>query len=525
LIAELQTRVARQAAGDQSAFDPQGRIDPQLRALGTPVTILLSAPTPAQGLFNYNARVFHQNGISDWTLVAQPGTAQITLYAFTISSYVPPPVASTIPPDKQIFGGPNSVTKKLPGLTGGPPQQGEISAGGPSQQGSLGPRPQGSQGPPQQGSIVSRPQIPSPPPGTVEWSKMTRETAGGTQKTIEKKASTPASDAIKALQPILFATNRKIEDGPELKLASITASRSSQMRYGLAIVSVPKVHVIGNVERPKSRFLWWWTDKETDEHHFRVKRLTSFSRNEFIDALKEDNNSILLFVHGYHVTFDDAVFRAAQIAYDANYAGSVVVFSWPSAGALFGYDYDRESALFSAGDLLDVLKIMTQEIKKKRIYVVAHSLGNQIVVDALQQAALSKVALNISELVMAAPDVDIDVFMKKAADIKKVAGKITMYASSKDKALLASDKKAWGKRMGYIGGTGPNLVEGVETIDVTAVGEDMFGLNHSTFATNRSVLDDLGRLIISGVHPPGLRSPTLRFMPDKVNTKYWMYPQ
>ena len=168
---------------------------------------------------------------------------------------------------------------------------------------------------------------------------------------------------------------------------------------------------------------------------------------------------------------------------------------------------------------------MTEEIQKKKIYVIVHSLGNQILVDALQQAALSKVSLNISELVMAAPDVDKDVFMSKAAQIKSVAGNITMYVSSADKALLASDEKAWGTRMVYIDANGPNLVDGVETIDVTAVGDDMFGLNHSTFSGSRSVLDDLGRLIVSSTHPPGVRSPTLRFMPDKVHTKYWMYPQ
>ena len=169
--------------------------------------------------------------------------------------------------------------------------------------------------------------------------------------------------------------------------------------------------------------------------------------------------------------------------------------------------------------------MLTEETRNKKIFVVARTLGNQILVDALQQAALSKVTLNIAEMVMAAPDVDKDFFLKKAAQIKSVAGNITLYASGADKALRASDKKAWGTRLGYIDAGGPNLVEGVETIDVTAVGDDMFGLNHSVVSESRSVLDDLGRLIVSEIHPPGMRSPTLRFMPDKIHTKYWMYPQ
>jgi esterase/lipase superfamily enzyme len=148
-----------------------------------------------------------------------------------------------------------------------------------------------------------------------------------------------------------------------------------------------------------------------------------------------------------------------------------------------------------------------------------------VLVDALQQAALSKVSLNISELVMAAPDVDKDVFMKKAADIRSVARNITMYASSVDKALLASDRKAWGVRFGYVTADGPSLAEGVETIDVSAVGDDMLGINHSTFSGSRAVLDDIGRLIRSKQHQSPIdRSPTLRAMPNKEHVRYWMYP-
>jgi esterase/lipase superfamily enzyme len=138
---------------------------------------------------------------------------------------------------------------------------------------------------------------------------------------------------------------------------------------------------------------------------------------------------------------------------------------------------------------------------------------------------LSNVKLNISELVMTAPDIDRDVFSREVERIREVAAKITMCASAADKALLASDKKAWGTCLGYIDAKGPNLFDGIETIDVTAVGDDMLGLNHSTFSASSAVLNDIGRLIVSGTHPPGVPTPILRNMPDRKNTKYWMYPQ
>jgi esterase/lipase superfamily enzyme len=359
----------------------------------------------------------------------------------------------------------------------------------------------------------------------VEKARAATAEAAVTKKSADATI-VPADGKVMALQQVYFATNREFKQEPSLQLSSITSLRSMKMKYGVTIVSVPRSHVLGHVERPRFRYLRWQYEPEKDEDHFRIKSLVSLARGEFVDRLRSDANSVLLFIHGYSVTFQDAVFKAAQIAYDANFTGSVLVFSWPSAGELFKYDYDRESAEFSGGDLLQVLRVLTEEIGDKRVYIVAHSLGNQILVNALQQAFLSKVNLKIAELVLAAPDVDTDVFMKKASEMKSVARNMTMYVSSADKALLASDKKAWGTRMGYVDSDGPHLVEGIETIDVTSVGDDMFGLDHATYSSNRAVLDDLGRLICSTTHLlPSERTPTLRFMPDKEHVKYWLYPR
>jgi esterase/lipase superfamily enzyme len=331
-------------------------------------------------------------------------------------------------------------------------------------------------------------------------------------------------DDVKAFQTVYFATNRKIKD-ETLQESSFTAERSMKLKYGVTVVGVPKHHMTGKVERPTWNYFRGGYNKETDSDHFRIRLLALLTRDEFVDNLRTNSDSVLLFVHGYNVPFNDAIFEAAQIAYDAGFVGSVLVFSWPSAGTWYEYDYDRESAQFSAGDLLSILRVMADEIGDKRIYVVAHSLGNKILVDALQQAALSKTSLHMSELVMAAPDVDKDVFMKRVEQIRSVTNNMTMYASSADKALLASDKKSWGTRIGYIGSRGPNLVEGVETIDVTAVGEDMFGIDHSTYASSLVVLNDLGHLINSKSHQSPLeRSPILKSMPDREHVRYWLYP-
>ncbi|MCK1350443.1 alpha/beta hydrolase [Bradyrhizobium sp. CW7] len=329
--------------------------------------------------------------------------------------------------------------------------------------------------------------------------------------------------AIKGLVPVYFATNRVVAGGPGLELSQISYGRAASNTFGYVTVSIPVIHKMGEVEIPGTN---WWGIKEAEQDgkHFRIQKLNRLSREDFAAAIANPADSLMLFVHGYNVAFNEAAFKAAQIAFDANYKGRVMMYSWPSKGGWKDYDYDRESALFAPDGLFDLLQLIKNEGKVSRIIVIAHSLGSEVVLGALQQATLTR--LGITELIFAAPDVDRDLYLQRASQIKAAAGAVTLYASSADLALLASMKKAQSKsRMGFVTKSGPTLVPGIETIDVSGVGSEMFALNHSTFSTSRAVLDDIGRIISSPSHlKPPQRTPSLRSMPDDSNTTYWMYP-
>ena len=60
---------------------------------------------------------------------------------------------------------------------------------------------------------------------------------------------------------------------------------------------------------------------------------------------KNYKDHALVFVHGFNTTFDNALFRTAQIAYDLKFDGAPFVYSWPSQGQVGfqDYSYDRES--------------------------------------------------------------------------------------------------------------------------------------------------------------------------------------
>jgi hypothetical protein len=73
---------------------------------------------------------------------------------------------------------------------------------------------------------------------------------------------------------------------------------------------------------------------------------------------------------------------------------------------------------------------------------------------------------------------------------------------------------------------GPVIAPGLDTIDITALGDDPFAFNHKV-AGNRSVIDDIGRLIrnLPKRLTPGERSPQLIAMPVRPPPTYWKYPR
>jgi esterase/lipase superfamily enzyme len=92
-------------------------------------------------------------------------------------------------------------------------------------------------------------------------------------------------------------------------------------------------------------------------------------------------------------------------------------------------------------------------------------------------------------LVLAAPDIDADTFRELAESLKRVSGHITLYASSKDKAIRASKKLHMNPRLGAL----PLVVlPGVESIDASRLGSDW--LSHSYFGDNWPLLSDIHAL-------------------------------
>ena len=114
-------------------------------------------------------------------------------------------------------------------------------------------------------------------------------------------------------------------------------------------------------------------------------------------------------MHGYNTSFDYALYRTAQIAYNLKFDGAAFLYSWPSGGAVASYTYDRESAQASEPYLRQFLDLVVKQTGAKSVSIIAHSMGNQPLLDVLKDmrsGGPQEVVIN--EVILAAPDVDAD---------------------------------------------------------------------------------------------------------------------
>jgi esterase/lipase superfamily enzyme len=282
-------------------------------------------------------------------------------------------------------------------------------------------------------------------------------------------------------------------------------------------------------------------DETTDPAHLviRGKALVSVAdlvqqANKTLSEARIYQGQALIFVHGFNVSFENAVKRAAQIAYDLEFDGPVLLFTWPSRGGdtllsslihVFDYTADSKSAEVSADYLRAFLEDIAKQIGVRKLHVLAHSMGNKVLLDALKDSALKQTLpkLHLGEIILASPDVERARFGQLTAAIQGLAAKLTLYASRSDKALIASQFFWKSAPAGYVEeGKIPVLANNVESIDITAAGDTFFGLNHDVFATNPQITKDIRTIFERERHPPNARG---RDFESKVapQGEYWVY--
>jgi len=229
--------------------------------------------------------------------------------------------------------------------------------------------------------------------------------------------------------PVFYGTDRANENDP--KRAKYSADRANRLELGRALVTVPKSHQTPLIERPwayRVPFLQLtlYEEAEDPKKHFTLKDVGKLTEEEFLALVKERlaasksyKDHALVFVHGFNTSFDYALYRTAQIAYDLKFDGAPFAYSWPSGGGVASYTYDRESSGQSEPYLKQFMEMVINKSGAKSVSVIAHSMGNQPVLQVLRDLRRSKPDhVQISQVVLAAPDVDRDNFENIVAEIQ-----------------------------------------------------------------------------------------------------------
>lgn len=299
-----------------------------------------------------------------------------------------------------------------------------------------------------------------------------------------------------------------------------------QLSLGVVEVTVPKSHRVGQLESPSLLRLEFKADPKK---HMTLKSLEVLDPDAWRAQIAKraralDNPGVLVFIHGYNCSFAEAASRAGQLAYDLNFAGATVLFSWPSRAALTEYTFDEQSAEWANSDMKTFLGAIASVAPGTPVYVIAHSMGNRVLTrgfKALLDEDITK-RRAFKQIVLAAPDIDADVFRREIApSILGRGPRVTLYASSNDKALAASRAAHGGYRRLGDGGKDIVVMQDLDTVDASTVSTEFLG--HSYFGSSGTVVDDLKYIIHESLGPQQREQFALEPVRDVVLGLYWRF--
>ncbi len=291
---------------------------------------------------------------------------------------------------------------------------------------------------------------------------------------------------------IFIASTRAGESGAAAQEAS-----SEGTRYALTTLTFPPGHKPGAIERP----IWGAANagdhvvvagrRELDAEEFRAELASHISGRIGV------NRDILVFVHGFNTSFEEARWRAGQIAADSRFGGVPILFTWPSRGELLGYASDKDSATASRDALGELLETLAKTPGLGRNHILAHSMGCWLSREALRQIAIAgdrDLLGHLGEVMLAAPDIDLDVFASQMARIQPA--KVTVFATANDRALSLSSWIAQARqRVGAIDPSKPKdraAMErlGAKVYDLSAFSDGLIG--HGIYADTPEVIRAIG---------------------------------
>jgi esterase/lipase superfamily enzyme len=307
---------------------------------------------------------------------------------------------------------------------------------------------------------------------------------------------------------VFYGTNR-LPSG-DAKPALYFGKGRGDLQYGYVNVTIPQIHKEAELEtQPRwAEYTLGIDEASMRRRYVLLDQVTPLAKDDFVRTLRQQvkdspSKDLFIFVHGFNNTFEDTARRAAQMAYDLDFDGTPLLYSWPSQGSATAYAVDEAAVGISGRKMADFLETVVAQSGAQRIHLLAHSMGNRALIEALQ-TYLAKRAPDqrqhiFGQIVFTAPDVDRDYFVDAIGSLRSAAERVTLYASGNDYALRSSQFLHGAPRAGTAGDFIIRLA-GLDTIDMSSVPADALG--HSYFAANSGAIYDMFRLLWRGDPPP-----------------------
>lgn len=310
---------------------------------------------------------------------------------------------------------------------------------------------------------------------------------------------TPVAQAPGTAQvAMLAATTRSPAEDPAVLF---TGERGHTVSFASLDVSLPPGREPGTLQWPSAPADPARSFAVTDVRQLETQDMPAWFKNHTRRARR-----VFVFVHGFNTSFDRAVFRFAQLAYDSDAQAAPVLFSWPSRGRIFDYKRDTDNASYSRSDLAYLLNVAVDSPEVGEITVLAHSLGSWVAVEAIRQLGLQHhgVPAKIRNLILASPDLDVGVFRRQVEDMGPRRPHITLFVSQTDQALRLSAFLTRG--MTRLGAIDPMAeayaaklegLQGVTVLDLSGLRSND-RLNHDLYAQSPEVVRLIGDRLIKG---------------------------
>lgn len=252
---------------------------------------------------------------------------------------------------------------------------------------------------------------------------------------------------------LFYASNRVPIPDADGKAADrrFSAQRRAELALGSFDIAVEPSLGLGMVLNPSD----WLINEEIRLQAVRPLSQPAFSGELRAQVLASSYRSLLVVVHGYRETFPSALRKTAFLSHVLDIDTPVLLFDWPGdqGASLSGYRRARRVATASGAELAAALALVVEQVAPARIWLIANSLGAQVVMDALHalaaEPAFGDSGAELENVILTAPDVGRRDFDERfRAEVEVLAGNVTVYVSSNDRALLVSRLVNRGRRLG-----------------------------------------------------------------------------